>query len=964
MLRIQGLAGQTTLRFCLLGTLACAALRLEAAENFTPGSVYSTLKSPHIQLRYPRARELEARLFLTQAEALVTSYEARFGYRYTRPVVIYLSERRFDNAYVQPGSTGSEVFSVLPFYFDDQGFGFEGIDGTPYGVFAHEGIHHIQNEMGRAWIEHLFGPTVSFDSYLLPPWFWEGLAVDFESMGVPYRGRMKPSYHGAMLRSVAQKRGHLSSFDLYDGNYRWRLLGSAEYVVGSGFMRYLHETYGDERYLDFVRSSTHVTGQSDFQEAFGKSFPELFRGFEATLLSPVPPAAPAAWWADRADRLDNLVRFADGRIAFTASYADRESQLIVLDAQAKELSRRRWRRPYSSFFSPDFDTPDEAEALADGRYAFLATRKSQDAIAYEGALGTKNIDTGETRLVLKLPDAISAAWASDGSRVWVARRAKHDGRAHLELWTYDTATREGRRLHVFESVTGVLGLRVAPDLSRLVFAGFRDPSWDIYTLDLRVPDAQPELQFRSGGQDHRPRFVGNDIYFLSELENTFGVYALRPTATGARELCRVDDARFLVKAFAPNGEGGVVHTDLDGRQVGVWKSGPAHACRPVTLAETTEAPARPQAVSPEVAGLEPYEESGWKTLLPDTHYVLPRYLQGDWGAKGLLAGRSPYRKLAWELSGDFWNQFSSGNASLDVTVREPFPWVLGFTAATQPAFFYRDDGKKFREPRYDVGEFSLLYPLYNHRFGGSTSYRGPRQGPGSTAGFEAWHSFSDTSSTILSVLAHRGWSASEYVGYFPQAFGEPRGLTLAQLRQGVYLPWTFFETDGFLLTFSELAVHRPAGGPAAVIGGFNASVEFDNRIERNRYDFMSSRTIYLRGFSDLAFLGSRAVGASVDYDVSLLRWNQGAMTALDRLWLNPRYEGLHLDLFVDSAKFVSGEESPDGDVHASTGVRVDVTFQLAEVLPYLSIFGRASQRLTDDHEGEIYAGAELGGLWW
>lgn len=88
------------------------------------------------------------------------------------------------------------------------------------------------------------------------------------------------------------------------------------------------------------------------------------------------------------------------------------------------------------------------------------------------------------------------------------------------------------------------------------------------------------------------------------------------------------------------------------------------------------------------------------------------------------------------------------------------------------------------------------------------------------------------------------------------------------------------------------------------------------------------------------------------------------MTALDRLWLNPRYDGLNVDFFVDSAKFVSGEASPDGDLHAAAGARVDVTFQLSEALPYLSIFGRASHRLTDDHGGEIYAGAELGGLWW
>lgn len=958
----KAVAGLTPLRLCLLGILVSAGA--QAAENYTPGSVYRTLKSPHIQLRYPQEREAEARLFLTQAEALVTSYEALFRYHYTRPVVIYLSERRFDNAFVQPGHTGSEVFAVLPLNFDDQGFGFEGLDGKPYGVFAHEGIHHIQNEMGRAWIEHVFGPTISFDSYMIPSWFWEGLAVDFESMNVAHRGRMKASYHGAILRSVVQKRGHLESFDLYDDNYRWRLLGSAEYVVGSGFMRYLHDTYGDGPYLDFVRSSTHITGKSDFQEAFGLGFPELFRGFEKSLLASPPPAAPAAWWEGRADRLDNVVRFADGRVAFTASFADAESQLIVLDAQGHELSRRRWRRPYSSFWSPDFDVPDEAEALADGRFAFMSTRKTQDDIAVEGALGTRNLETGETELVLRLPDVTSAAWAPDGSRVWVTRRVKRDGNAFLELWIYDTATKTGQRLLVFENLTGVLGLRVAPDLSRLVFSGFRDPSWDIYSLDLRAADAKPALVFRSTGQDLRPRLVGSDIYFVSEVEDVFGVYALRKRATGEQELCRVDDARYLVKAFVPNGEGGVVHTDMDGRHFGVWKSGLPRRCRPVTVAERTEAPAPTLAVSPQVAELSSYEESAWKTFLPDTHYILPRYLQGDFGAKATVAGRSPYRKLAWDLSGNFWNRIGNGNASLDVTVFEPFPWVLGFTAATQRAFLYRDDGKRFREPRYDVGEASFVYPLYNHSFGGSLSYRGPRQGPGSTAGYEAWHSFADSSSTVLSVFEHRGWSLSEYVGYFPQAFGEPKGLTIGQLKQGVYVPWTISDTDGFLLTFTELAVHRPAGGPAAVIGGFNADVEFDNRIERHRYDFLSSRTIYLRGFSDLAFLGSRAVGASADYNFSLLRWSKGAMTALDRLWLNPRYDGLNVDFFVDTAKFVSGEASPDGDLHASTGARVDVTFYLSDALPYLSIFGRASHRLTDDRESEIYAGAELGGLWW
>ena len=139
-----------------------------AVLDLSAGISYRTLDSEHLRLRFPSERELEAREFLAWAEAHVNGMQERIGFRFPRRIVVYLTDRRYSNAYVANGHFGEQTYMALPFYPPVFLGHWDGMDGSAYEIFVHEVAHYYQSELGRPWLDRLFGPTISLDSFLIP----------------------------------------------------------------------------------------------------------------------------------------------------------------------------------------------------------------------------------------------------------------------------------------------------------------------------------------------------------------------------------------------------------------------------------------------------------------------------------------------------------------------------------------------------------------------------------------------------------------------------------------------------------------------------------------------------------------------------------------------------------------------------------------------------------------------------
>lgn len=245
------------------------------------------LETAQLVIYYPEGRgdvvtRMAARL---EPCAAALRSRARIDNRHAREkMIVVVPEAPFNNAYVMPPAAGLEDVAVVPVGNSLDFATTFGLPPDPGFIGCHELVHYVQlKQIAGLWgglrtvLGDLISPQIGFDA-----WFLEGLATYYEAQLQPAVGRPRWPVFTSMFHA-AYAGGTLGEGDLSEQKRRAPV--GHHYLVGTMFVGYLAETYGDAPLWRLVerqaRSTTILFGiNGHFNEVYGRSLGELFDEFK------------------------------------------------------------------------------------------------------------------------------------------------------------------------------------------------------------------------------------------------------------------------------------------------------------------------------------------------------------------------------------------------------------------------------------------------------------------------------------------------------------------------------------------------------------------------------------------------------------------------------------------------------------------------------------------------------------
>ena len=295
------------------------------------------LETARFIVYYPAARRAEVERFLEHAEVCADEIQRDALIRLADKLVIAMPDAPYDNAFVLPPAAGYESVSVVPLQHTLDFTTEFGLPPDPGYVACHELVHYIQfGQIAGLWakLDAAFGPLwtpqVGFDA-----WLFEGLATHYEAALQPGAGRPRwPIFTGMFAAAYAGERldgGELNALG------RNASVGQ-HYLVGTMFLRYLTETYGEHAIWVAIAEQAHaLTGlfftgsiKAGYGKSIGTLLDELVAWTRATYPVRTPPAAQR-----HVGTAGNDARYArgrDGTEAWVGDDVDLPPRLFVRDA--------------------------------------------------------------------------------------------------------------------------------------------------------------------------------------------------------------------------------------------------------------------------------------------------------------------------------------------------------------------------------------------------------------------------------------------------------------------------------------------------------------------------------------------------------------------------------------------------------------------------------------------------------
>ncbi|HEY8925951.1 MAG TPA: hypothetical protein VIU64_16315, partial [Polyangia bacterium] len=536
------MAGQTAKAAALIfGLAAGLAGCVGVVAPLIPDDVASSLaarpmrriETDDLVLTYPEGRQPEALRFLDRVEGCA-AYEKQLARLHGRiaddKLSVILPEVPFNNAFSSARILGFPAVVVVPTYNTVDLFMLEGgLPPDPAIIGCHEITHavHAQQIGGFSrFINFVFGdaytPQLGLDS-----WFHEGLAVYYETKLQPGVGRLAwPYWHGVFAAGVAGRR--LNGGDLSDLNRDFS--SGNHYVVGSEFVSFLAERYGEQSLWDLIG----VQGRSiffplwvnlRFWQVYDKTLSTLIDEFADDVERRVPVVArpPEQRVLREVGAMARYARAVDGTEAFLVADRDRPSRLVVVDRDG----RVRVERSLIDLVPPrrlQLSSPRVSGALsftADGRSLYFVAL-DLDATYQASRLLRYDLASDELLVVNEDVKGVGGSVSPDGTR-YLYPRADGD---HHDLAELDLRTGSVRVLAVMSPGSYVAGPRVSPDGSRVVATLYESGRFQIATFDART-GARLSLLPAPGVAVTEPAWVDDQriVYVGSSAEDgRFQVY--------------------------------------------------------------------------------------------------------------------------------------------------------------------------------------------------------------------------------------------------------------------------------------------------------------------------------------------------------------------------------------------------------------------------------------------------------
>jgi hypothetical protein len=619
--------GTLLFAIAVLGSLSATLGCLPTAEPRYPQNVAAALarhpmravESEHVLLEYPESRRALAYRLLPHVEACA-AYLERIAQVHNdvadRKLTVVMPEVPLNNAFVSGGGGGEELDAVVPSYDTSAEFALElGIPPSPAAIACHEITHHVHflQMAGFAWFINQFGAVYS-PQLGLDRWFDEGLAVYYETKLQPGIGRLAWPFGRATFAAGYAGRhidgGALSELqrDFHGGNH---------YLVGSHFVRFLADRYGEDRLWKLV----HVQARSilfpllvnvRFWQAYDKSLSTLIDEFaEAMRTELVVRARPPAQRRLRAaGEVARYARAADGSEALLTADRDHPARLVLTRSAGRPelvldlvdvLPPRRLR---------DAGIPDTSGLgfTADGRWLYFVAVDT-DVVEPVARLVRVEVETGALSVVRRDLGGTGGSISPDGGHFAFARA---DG-DHHDLAELDLPSGAVRLLEVEAPGTFVAEPRYSPDGRRLLTSFFDGQAFRLALFE-RASGRRLRVIATVPGPVHDAAWVDDTrIVYLGNGPDDVGFQVfLHELDTGANR--RLTDAPYL--AFEPRPVGASLR--FLNREGWSWTVDevalPAALAAPAPLASQASSPPAPPGVGgalPPAVAARPESPVAW-----------------------------------------------------------------------------------------------------------------------------------------------------------------------------------------------------------------------------------------------------------------------------------------------------------------------------------------------------------------
>ncbi len=242
--------------WCILMILCILSVTTHASISF-PAFMWKAYDSEHFILFYYEGYESLAQETLYYLEQNVSRIEKLTGNERDFKIRIVLQDVGLDsNGFAQPWNNKITLFTNNP--LPDSSLA--SYDNWLRIVSGHELTHikHMNNySKFGAILPKIFGNIFSGNNFV-PLWEIEGIAVYSESSVSKYEGRLNDGYFDAIIAAKA-KADKLPN--ILEANYQHDHYPTGQwYLYGGVFLRYLAETYGEDKLTQFFE----IHGQHPF----------------------------------------------------------------------------------------------------------------------------------------------------------------------------------------------------------------------------------------------------------------------------------------------------------------------------------------------------------------------------------------------------------------------------------------------------------------------------------------------------------------------------------------------------------------------------------------------------------------------------------------------------------------------------------------------------------------------------
>ena len=987
----------------LAATLAALGGCATSEPRFTPDVATALsrdsmrrLETPDLVVYYAEGRRSEAERFTVSVGGCLralkqrTRIHNRFSER--KPFVI-LAGAAIDNAFVAPPLMArGEITSVVNAYTNLEttvGFNFA---PDPAAFGCHEIAHWVHfMQMGGVWgvASLLFGDLVS-PQWALDDWFSEGLATYYEGIVNPGAGRLvSPFWEGVFHSGLAGHRINGGDLSGKNRTFRW----GHEYLVGSRFIAFLVERYGEEKLWKLVetqgRSIVFPLGVSlRYWQVYDKNLSSLIDEFADDVARRYPPRSrPANQRIVR--QLGSDAHYAVGRNgteAIVHSGLDQPARLEVFAPDGHRLARRSLQEVIlpRKVVEGDPVMVSGLSVTGDGSAVYFAL--IDQGVTFRGVrLFRYHVTSQQLELVTDDLGGPGGAIADDGSAFFFTPSAG-DRRSLAEL---DLTTRRVRVISPAAAGVFYATPRPSPDGRRLLVTVMDKAAPRMVLID-RASGNRVGPELTPGGANATVPTAAVDgwfiddrrVVFVGERDRRFQIYL---HDSGAPGITPVTTAPYLALAPRPTADGKLRFLNRDG-----WRWTVDEVALPPVQFVAMQGAAAPSgaqvAAAPGVAAGPPEAEvkvlsdnpySTFERLfVPQLHSILlstmpdsgrdllgltigggDRLSMHQWQVAGFLdfskdarpSGRLGYSNsqlapLTISLQAshfDWWDRphgVSEGDLTVDRRAREllftlQLPFVTHTASLSLHATEERSVGDPMRPGRRRLG--GATGTLDVTAFEG-TPYTGARRGLG---------------------LNLTGSVYPDPLGSQPYTFGDLR----AELRTRLPVPPSSRLTFGLDLRARSLA-GAPRGSGLLELGGtgtFNELLLRSSGPEQpdtgEVFGLLPTRFQEpLRGYEDLTFPVDRVAIAEsrVRYPLIIDRGVASTFALLPALFVS------QIDAELFGAAAWDTREVARSSLHASAGAAV--TLRLNVWLLDFAVRYQFARRLVDDQANVHFVGLGIG----